>query len=76
MSTETFVLLCAALLGIAVAVVDLLLIAAIYRSRESAGSKFAWAALVLLLPLIGWGIWGRLGPRGLAQAPSSPEHSK
>nr|WP_298164830.1 hypothetical protein [uncultured Pseudomonas sp.] len=76
MSTGTFMLLCAVLLGIAVAVVDLLLIAAIYRSRKSAGAKFAWAALVVLAPLIGWGIWGRWGPRGLAQAPSSPEHSK
>lgn len=76
MSTETFMLLGFALLGVAVAIVDLLLVAAVYKSPKSPGTKFAWAALVILLPVIGWAIWGRWGPRGLAQAPSSPEHSK
>lgn len=76
MSTETFTLLSIALLAIAVAIVDLLLIAATYKSHKSARSKFAWALLVVLLPVIGWGIWGRWGPRGFSSAPSSPEHSK
>jgi hypothetical protein len=76
MSTETFTLLGFALMGVAVAIVDLLLVVAISRSRKNTATRFAWAALVVLLPVIGWAVWGRWGPRGLARAPSSPEHSK
>lgn len=76
MSNETFMLIGAVLLIASVAVVDLLLVAATYNSRKSQWVKFAWSALVVLLPGIGWAIWGRLGPRGVARAPSSPEHSK
>ena len=76
MSPETFMIVGVVLLGASVAIVDLILIVSICKSPKGVGSKTAWTLLVLLLPLIGWAIWGRYGPRGLAQAPSSPEQSK
>ena len=76
MSPETFMLIGVLLLGASVAVVDMILVAAICKSDKSASNKVAWTALVVLLPVIGWAIWGRYGPRGLGQEPSSPEQSK
>ena len=65
-------------IGIAVVVllVDLWAIASVWRTTKSPGTKAAWAVLILALPVIGVGIWGINGPRGIAEPPTSKEHSK
>lgn len=55
---------------------DLWAINSIWRSDNSSDSKALWTALVVLLPVLGLGLWGVLGPRGVIKGPSSPEHSK
>ena len=39
-------------------------------------TRLRWSLVVVLLPLLGWILWARLAPRGLAYAPSSPEGQK
>jgi hypothetical protein len=56
--------------------IDLWIINSVWRSSKGAAIKVGWALLVVVLPVLGWAIWGVRGPRGVAQAPSSPEHSK
>lgn len=65
-------------IGIAVVVllVDLWAIASVWRTTKSRGTKAGWAVLILALPVIGVGIWGINGPRGIAEPPTSKEHSK
>ena len=65
-------------IGIAVVVllVDLWAIASVWRTTKSLGTKAGWAVLILALPVIGLGIWGIAGPRGIAEPPTSKEHSK
>ena len=55
---------------------DAWLINSVWRSTKSSGTKMAWAILILVLPVIGAAIWGVAGPRGVAEAPTSPDHSK
>jgi hypothetical protein len=66
--------------GIAVAViillVDLYAINSVWRTTKTSGTKIGWAVLILVFPLVGLVIWGIAGPRGVAQAPTSKEHSK
>jgi len=66
--------------SIAVAViillVDLYAINSVWRTTKTSGTKIGWTVLILVLPLIGLVIWGIAGPRGVAQAPTSKEHSK
>lgn len=66
--------------SIAVAVIILLLdlwvIASVWRTTKSTGTKIGWTVLVVVLPVIGLGIWGIAGPRGIVEAPTSKEHSK
>jgi hypothetical protein len=56
--------------------IDAWIIYSVSRSNKSGSVKVAWAALVLIVPVIGWAIWGVAGPRGIVRSPSSPEHSK
>ncbi|WP_110951270.1 PLD nuclease N-terminal domain-containing protein [Pseudomonas bohemica] len=56
--------------------IDLWAIASVWRTTKSQGTKLGWAVLILVLPVIGFGIWGIAGPRGVAEPPSSKEHSK
>lgn len=56
--------------------VDAWIVYSVFRSNKSGSVKAAWAALVFIVPVIGWAIWGVAGPRGIVRAPSSPEHSK
>ncbi|WP_338490597.1 hypothetical protein VRB78_09460 [Pseudomonas trivialis] len=63
-------------LAVIALLLDLWVINSVWRSDNASGSKAGWTALVLLLPFVGAAIWGVSGPRGVAKAPSSPEHSK
>lgn len=56
--------------------IDIWLLVSIIRSTKGTSTKIGWALLIILLPVVGWVIWGITGPRGVAKAPSSPEHSK
>ncbi|MFJ5300908.1 PLD nuclease N-terminal domain-containing protein [Pseudomonas sp. NPDC088368] len=56
--------------------VDMWALASIWRTTKSSGTKFGWAVLILALPVIGLAIWGIAGPRGVAEPPTSKEHSK
>jgi hypothetical protein len=69
-SVLTFVLV------ILVLVVDVWLIANLWKSQKKQQVKLGWAALIVLLPVIGWIIWARFGPRGMTSPPSSSEHAK
>jgi hypothetical protein len=66
--------------SIAVAViillVDLYAINSVWRTTKTSGTKIGWTVLILVFPLIGLVIWAIAGPRGVAQAPTSKEHSK
>ncbi|EIK93321.1 hypothetical protein PMM47T1_27419 [Pseudomonas sp. M47T1] len=63
-------------LAVVVLLVDLLAIASIWRTTKSPGTKVGWVVLILALPVIGLAIWGVAGPRGIAEPPTSKEHSK
>ncbi|MFJ5296688.1 PLD nuclease N-terminal domain-containing protein [Pseudomonas sp. NPDC088368] len=68
------------LLWVAIAVlvllVDLWAIASVWHTTKSSGTKFGWAILIIVFPLVGLVIWGIAGPRGVAEPPTSKEHSK
>ncbi|WP_252273368.1 PLD nuclease N-terminal domain-containing protein [Pseudomonas subflava] len=55
---------------------DVWAIVSVYRSNKGVNSKALWSLLIALFPVVGLGIWGVFGPRGVAEPPSSPEHSK
>jgi len=55
---------------------DLWAIVSVMRSPGGSGGKFLWVLLIVLLPVVGLVIWGVAGPRGVAVAPTSREHSK
>ncbi len=59
-----------------VLLIDAWLVVSIWRSTKSSSTKTGWTLLIVLLPVLGWVFWGIAGPRGVARAPSSPEHSK
>lgn len=62
-------------LGLIIVVfVDIWLIINTFKSDKPHQTKLVWAAVLILLPVIGWIIWARIGPRGVARGPSSPEH--
>ncbi|ABY98877.1 PLDc_N domain-containing protein [Pseudomonas sp. SbB1] len=58
--------------------IDLWAIVSVFRSDKTDAVKAAWALLIVALPLIGLGIWGVAGPRGIKRGagPTSDEHSK
>jgi hypothetical protein len=68
------------LIWVAMSVVVLLLdawaITSVWHTTKSSSTKLGWAALIIVLPVIGLAIWGIAGPRGVAQPPTSKEHSK
>ncbi|MCV9918720.1 PLD nuclease N-terminal domain-containing protein [Pseudomonas sp. BT-42-2] len=61
-----------------VLLVDLWAIVSVFRSDKSDATKALWALVILALPLVGLGIWGIAGPRGIKRGtgPTSDEHSK
>lgn len=62
--------------GVVLLLLDLWAINSIWRTTKSSGTKLGWAVLILIFPLIGVVIWGIAGPRGVAEPPTSKEHSK
>jgi hypothetical protein len=62
--------------AIIILALDAWLINSVWRSTKSTGTKTGWAILILALPIVGAVIWGIAGPRGVAEAPTSPDHSK
>ena len=63
-------------LGVIIILLDLWAIVSVYRSDKGVDSKALLSLLIVLLPVLGLGLWGLFGPRGMAHPPSSPEHSK
>jgi hypothetical protein len=63
-------------LAVIVLLVDFWVIANVWHTTKSSGTKVGWAVLILVLPVIGLVIWGIAGPRGVAEPPTSKEHSK
>lgn len=55
---------------------DVWAIVSVMRSTKTSATKLGWAAVILVMPLVGLAIWGIAGPRGVAIAPTSSEHSK
>lgn len=64
--------------GASLLLIDLWAIVSVFRSSKTDAVKAAWALLILALPLVGLGIWGIAGPRGIKRGtgPTSDEHSK
>lgn len=62
--------------AIIVLLLDLWALASVWRSTKSSGTKLGWTVLIFVLPVVGLGIWGVAGPRGVAIPPTSPDHSK
>ncbi|MBD8598986.1 PLDc N-terminal domain-containing protein [Pseudomonas sp. CFBP 8772] len=56
--------------------IDAWIIYSVSRSNKSGLVKAAWAAFVLIVPIVGWATWGIAGPRGTVRPPSFPGHSK
>lgn len=63
-------------LAIIILLLDLWALASVWRTTKTSGTKIGWTVLIVALPLIGLAIWGIAGPRGVAEPPSSPNHSK
>ena len=62
--------------AVMVLLIDLWAINSVWRTSKRSGTKLGWALLILVLPVVGFAIWGIAGPRGIAQPPTSDEHSK
>jgi hypothetical protein len=62
--------------AIIILLVDLWAIASVWRSTKSSGAKLGWTVVILVFPVVGLVIWGIAGPRGVANPPTSDEHSK
>jgi hypothetical protein len=63
-------------LGVIIILLDLWAIVSVYRSDKGVEAKALWSLLIALFPVLGLGLWGLFGPRGMSPPPSSPEHSK
>lgn len=63
-------------LGAIIILLDLWAIVSVYRSDKGVEAKALWSLGIALFPLFGLVLWGIFGPRGMANPPSSPEHSK
>lgn len=59
-----------------VLLIDCWAISSVWRTTKRSGTKLGWAVVILVLPVVGFAIWGIAGPRGIAQPPTSDEHSK
>ncbi|WP_263142670.1 PLD nuclease N-terminal domain-containing protein [Pseudomonas sp. RIT-PI-AD] len=62
--------------AVAIIFLDLWAIVSVFRSDKDVNVKAVWALAIAVLPVIGLVAWGVAGPRGVAEAPTSPEHSK
>ncbi len=63
-------------LGAILIALDLWAIISVFRSNHGVSSKSLWSLGIVLFPVLGLVVWGIAGPRGVAEPPSSPEHSK
>ncbi|MBD9416330.1 PLDc_N domain-containing protein [Pseudomonas sp. PDM16] len=63
-------------LGVIIILLDLWAIVSVYRSDKGVEAKALWSLGIALFPLLGLVLWGIFGPRGMANPPSSLEHSK
>lgn len=62
--------------GLILIFIDLWVLASIWQTTKSSGTKLWWTVVIVLLPVLGLIIWGIFGPRGIARPPTSPNHSK
>lgn len=62
--------------AIIILLVDVWAIASVWRTTRSSGAKLGWTVLILIFPVVGLVIWAIAGPRGVANPPTSDEHSK
>ena len=62
--------------AVIVLLLDVWVLASVWRSTKSVGTKLGWTVLIIVLPLVGLAIWGVAGPRGVAIPPTSDSHSK
>ncbi len=62
--------------AVIVLLLDLWALTSVWKSTKSSGTKIGWTVLIFIFPLVGLAIWGFAGPRGVAIAPTSDEHSK
>lgn len=60
--------------AVTVLLIDLWAINNVWRTSKRSGTKLGWAVVILVLPVVGFAIWGIAGPRGIAQPPDG--HSK
>jgi hypothetical protein len=51
------------IIGLLILIADIWAIVNIVQSRESTGAKVLWVVLVLVLPVLGFGIWYFAGPK-------------
>jgi hypothetical protein len=63
-------------LAVIILLLDIFVLASVWRSTKSSSTKLGWTVLIFILPLVGLGIWGIAGPRGVAIPPTSDSHSK
>ena len=59
-----------------VLLLDLWAMNSVWRSTQNNGRKALWTLVIVALPIIGLVVWGLMGPRGLAESPTSDTHSK
>ena len=52
------------LLGLVILVLDVWAIVKTLSSSAGTGSKVLWIVVILVLPLIGLGLWWLMGPKG------------
>lgn len=59
-----------------VLLLDLWVLNSVWRSTQNNGRKIFWTLIIFILPIVGLVVWGLMGPRGLAESPTSDTHSK
>jgi hypothetical protein len=64
------------LAAVVIIALDLWAIVSVFKSPSSTAAKFLWTLAIAVFPVLGLIAWGIAGPRGVSEAPSSPEHSK
>lgn len=62
--------------AVIILLLDIWALASVWRSTKSSGTKLGWTVLIFILPLVGFGIWGIAGPRGVAIPPTSNSRSQ
>ena len=62
--------------AVVVVFLDALALASVWRTTKNSSTKIGWTVLIVIAPLIGVGVWGIAGPRGVAVPPTSKNHSK